>query len=351
MPQKNSAKLRIAFVGQEEYFKCHYETDLEDLFEVQSFQAMWHVDPEYYSGLISFKPDITFFFRGELIPPSVIDHLKGVKVGISTEPMPKLVGPDLKYTKDSLDRFKFFLTIFERNFDYIFHYDESSKTFFESQGVSLSGFLPLPIATGTYKPLTGSAPVRDILFLGRSSEHRERFLGALKRDFDVLHLAHGWPHQERVRSVRRDLLPLVGNFHIVLNIHAADELSWEPRVQQMLACGALVVSEPISPNEYLKPGIHFVEANTPQGLYDTCKDILSNPQAYEGIRTAGLAEVRSRLSTKMIFGHLIETIRSGAAAYPAPTISRFVPRLELLEVALEYKGFEHLVWEAIRRHA
>ena len=33
-----AAKLRLAFIAQEEYFKCHYETDLDHLYHVRSFQ-------------------------------------------------------------------------------------------------------------------------------------------------------------------------------------------------------------------------------------------------------------------------------------------------------------------------
>ena len=58
--------------------------------------------------------------------------------------------------------------------------------------VQLSGFVPLPIATETLKPL-GTDPWRDILFFGRSTARREAAMGLLKREFDVLHIAHGFP--------------------------------------------------------------------------------------------------------------------------------------------------------------
>src|SRR6185436_15210566 len=105
--------------------------------------------------------------------------------------------------------------------------------------------------------------------------HRERYLGMLKRDMDILHIDHGWPSRVRARNVD-DFLQMVGSFTISLNIHAENEMSWEPRLQTMLACGALVVSEPITPNPHLKPGLHFVEIDNPGKLYETCKDILAN---------------------------------------------------------------------------
>jgi len=58
--------------------------------------------------------------------------------------------------------------------------------------------------------------------------------GLLKRDCNFLHIAHG--------VVRQEALAYYHSAPIGLNIHADSELSWEPRVQQLMTCGLLVVS-------------------------------------------------------------------------------------------------------------
>src|SRR5262245_48650989 len=238
---KLGRKLRLAFVGQREYFRCHYEHDLDGLYDVREFQLLWNPPEGYYEPLLDFNADVNFVFRGELLPVPVVEKLSGTRISFSTEPFPKIISGALAYTLDSLERFKMFVETFDRPYDFIFHYDAASTSFLESQDIRLSNFGPLPIATETYRPL-GVPKSRDVLFLGRSTPHLEKFLGLLKRDLDVFHVAHGLPSNLAERNIEREFLPVVCSFKLVLNIHAEPELSWEPRIQQMLACGALVVS-------------------------------------------------------------------------------------------------------------
>jgi Glycosyl transferases group 1 len=315
--------MKVAFVGQMEYFRFHFEDDLNDLYDVKKFQLRWF-EPStgYYQNLVAFRPDLTVVFRGEFLPTALLPGLSGIKIAISSEPMPKVLDGKLVCTDESLERFRLFLGIADKSFDFIFHHDQSSESFFESQGVQLSGFIPLPIATEALRPF-GTGPWRDILFFGRSTPHREEFLGPLKREFDVLHIAHGFPGPNA--AIERDFLPIVASFHIALNIHAADELCWEPRVQQLLACGALVVSEPISPNPYLVAGRDYLTATSANAFYKTCREILADSGKYDYIRKSGLAQVREQLSAKTVFPKLFDNIISGAYQRP-----RLMPNLAML---------------------
>jgi hypothetical protein len=310
---------KLAFVGQKEYFRFHFENDFDDLYEVKKFQWRSDAPVDYYEDVIAFQPDLTIIFRAELLPAGLFTRLSGTKIAISSEPMPKIIGGNLMHTADSLRRFELFKTIFERRLDYIFHYDQSSESFFQSQGVQLSGFVPLPIATRTLKPVATVAS-RDILFFGRSTPHREEFLGMLKRDYDILHIAHGFPGPNGL--IEKDFLPVISSFRVALNIHAENELSWEPRMQQMMACGILVVSEPISPNSYLVAGRDYLCVTSPAELYETCREVLSNPKKFAHVRDSGLERVRTRLDARTVFTDLFGNIAAGAYK-PA----RFVPKL------------------------
>jgi glycosyltransferase involved in cell wall biosynthesis len=317
--------MKVAFVGQMEYFRFHFEDDLNDLYEVKKIQLRWFDPPaDYYEDLVAFRPDLTVVFRGEFLPTALLPRLSGIKIAISSEPMPKILDGKLVYTDESLERFRLFLGIVDKSFDFIFHHDQSSESFFQSQGVQLSGFIPLPIATGAYRPVATS-PSHDILFLGRSTPHREAFLALLKREFDVLHIAHGFPGPKGV--IERHFLPIVSSFHVALNIHPVNELCWEPRVQHMLACGILVVSERISPNPYLIAGRDFLLTTSPADLYEICRNILKDPAKYSHIRKSGLQQVQKQLSTRSVFPKLFNDIAAGAYRPP-----RFVPNLLRVEM-------------------
>jgi hypothetical protein len=339
---------RVAFVGQPEFFQMCYENDLDDLYEVGSFPLRFspardmQADCSTMRDLISFSPDLTVFFHGEYASGDLVAALPGIKVCYSTEPFPKLIDNKFHYTMDSVTRFKSFLRTADRKFDYVFHYDEASRKFIELMGIRLSGYQPLPVATRMWRPPSCPPPKKwDVVFIGRSTEHRERLFGPLKRDLRFLHIAHG--------IAGGDAMAYYHAGHIAVNVHAEPELSWESRVQLMMACGVLVVSEPLSPNSYLLPGRHYVEATSPQHLYDKCQEVLSREGDYEGMRVAARELVDERLSTRRVFPPLFAACASGQLAKPAYALHRV--RLAPLEVCAEYSRFEHLLDQLANEHS
>ena len=340
--------LKVAFVGQPEYFQASYENDLDDLYHVGSFPLRFNpaldmeADASTMSDLIAFSPDITVFFRGEYISNSLISRLSGIKIGYSTEPFPKLINKRFHYTKDSIKRFKYFLRFSDRKFDFTFHYDEASRSFIELMGIRLSGYQPLPVATQTWRPQSSPVPEKwDIVFLGRSTPHREQFFGPLKRDLQFLHIAHG--------INGKDAMEYYNAGRIALNIHAEPELSWESRIQYLMACGRLVVSEPLSPNAYFEADRHYVEASSPGDLYEKCLKILSYETEYEVMRAAAREIVCEKLSARLVFPSLFQACVSGL--FPKPSYDLHRVRLAPLEVCAEYGGFEHLLDQLANEYA
>jgi glycosyltransferase involved in cell wall biosynthesis len=339
---------KVAFVGQPEYFQACYENDLDDLYEVGSFPLRFNpaldmeADVSTMPDLIAFDPDVTVFFRGEYINTGLISRLNGIKIGYSTEPFPKLINGKFHYTKDSVNRFKFFLRFSERKFDFTFHYDEASRSFVELMGIRLSGYQPLPVATQIWRPPSSPVPPKwDIVFLGRSTPHRERFFGPLKRDLQFLHIAHG--------INGKDAMPYYNAGRIALNIHAEPELSWESRVHVLMACGRLVVSEPLSPNSYIKADRHYVEALSPRDLYEKCRTVISCETEYDGMRAAAREVVVRKLSARTVFPSLFQACVS--ELFPKPSYDLHRVRLAPLEVCAEYGGFEHLLEQLASEYA
>ncbi len=331
---------KVAFIAQPEYFDFHYREVLEDLYTVDYFPNSFSEDPVFFQKLIDFNADINIFFRGELVPVDVLNMLNGINVNLSSEPFPKIINRSLIYTEDSLNRFKFFLRIFERPFDYIFHYDEISKTFFEKQGIELSGYFPFPVATEVIKPARLQKKW-DIFFSGRSTPHRDDYFGPLKRDFNFLHINHG--------VVGPDLLEFIHKCKIAVNIHAENEISWEPRTQFLMAAGALLVSEPLSQTCPLQPGVDYIEVKDQFEMYNICQKILHNYDDFTCIAENGRKRIETELSSRNNFPVFFDNILNERYQRAAFNDKRL--NLEPLVINLKYNGFEHLLTELLHEHS
>jgi hypothetical protein len=309
-------------------------------YAVQRFFITSSSNANDFQNIIRFKADINVIFRGEFVPASVLNSLQGIKVAISTEPFPKVIDKKFDYTLDSIRRFKYFLTIFEKNFDYVFHYDQSSEFFLRGQGIELSGYFALPIAHQTYKPPLNFVPKWDICFIGRSTTHREEFLLPIKSQFKVIHIAHG--------ICGTELLDYINYSKINLNLHAEPELSWEPRVQLLLACGALVISENISPNDHLIPGKHFLEVKNKDELLPLCDQVLQKYHHYDDIKKDGVRQVHKTLCSYTNFNLLIENILN--KKYHRPIFNKNKIDLSALEICKEYNNCEYLLAQIITNY-
>lgn len=294
-------KIKIAIFSQPEYFRFHYETDLNSFANVFEFKAQDRLSLEDMRPLIKFKADYNFFFRGEFVPDGLLENLGGINVNFSTEPFPRVIDRKLDYTIDSINRYLFFRKIRFKPFDFVFHYDATSLPLLKWDGLFTSGSFGLPIATDTFKKIK-CRKEREIFFIGRSTSHRETYFSYLKHKYNFLHIAHGFSGKE--------LIKYINSSKICLNIHAEDEISWEPRLQMLLACGAFVISEKISSNHYLRPGIDFIEINSPLELHEKIKYYLEHERERLLIADSGRHRVRKLLSSKNNFHQLILDIEN-----------------------------------------
>lgn len=319
--------MKIAFISQPEYFRFMYENDLDGFAEIQEFVFSFCMTANDFDSLLEFDAEYNIFFRGEFFPSEVLKKIKGKKIALSSEPFPRYVDDKLEYSLDSVDRFRCFRSIRDQNFDYVFHYDKASIPFMEKDGLYLSGDFPFPVATGVYFPLTVDK-VRDIFFIGRSTLHREKFFGSLKHYHNFLHICHGvWGP---------NLNEYMNSAKICLNVHAENETSWEPRLQMMLATGAFVISEKITPNFFLRPGIDYVEVTSPQEMWEAVSYYLNHDEEREKIARSGLERVKDILDAKVCFYNLIKKIeddeidkfQTGKSSKIVNSINYFVKTLQ-----------------------
>lgn len=296
-------RMKIAFVSQPEYFRFCYEQDLSADNEVREFPFHFGMKEEELADLVAFDADVNFFFRGEFFPPTLLTRLRGTKIALSSEPFPRTLGNKLEYTRDSIKRYlDFRARIRTQQFDYVFHYDEASLEFMARDGLHLSGAFAFPVATDTYVDRQ-LEPKWDMFFIGRSTAHRERFFGPLKHHFQFLHICHG--------VFGPPLIEYMAQAKINLNVHAEAEISWEPRMQMLLATGAFVISEPITPNRYLRPGVDYVEATSPSEMYEKVAYYLEHDDERQRIASSGKARIQEILSAKYNFQQLIVDLHQG----------------------------------------
>jgi len=291
---------KIAFICQPEYFRFTYENDLDAFARVKEFKFNYSMTAEQLSELLKYNADVNFFFRGEFVPPQILEQLSGVRINLSSEPFPREIDQKLEYTSDSLNRYDvFFREIRNKPFDYVFHYDAASLHFMQTHGLRLSGEFAFPVATDVYKPM--DIPKEwDIFFIGRSTNHREQFFGPLKHYYNFLHIAHGiWGP---------DLVKYMNAARICLNVHAEDEVSWEPRLQMMLACGVFVISEPVTPNNYLRPGVDYIEVANKDEMYKVASHYLGHEAERRKIAESGYFRVQELLNSKKAFKSLLDGI-------------------------------------------
>lgn len=290
---------KIAFISQPEYFRFIYEHDLDDIFEVREFPYHFNTKESQLNALINFNADYNIFFRGEFFPNNVLQQLEGKKIALSSEPFPRKINGKWEYTLDSIKRYLDFRNIRGKDFDYVFHYDISSKELFQEDGLGIFEEFVFPVARKTYFPI-GSDKKWDIFFIGRSTNHREKFFGPLKHHFNFLHIAHGVHGSE--------LVDYMSKSSICLNAHAEDETSWEPRMQMMLASGAFVMSEKLTPNSYLRPNIDYIEYSTPQDLFEKANYYLAHPDERETIISNAQKSINTYFDSKKIFVEFFEKI-------------------------------------------
>jgi hypothetical protein len=268
---------RLAFVGQHAYFGY---TSLQ--------QEGGGVEPRFFdfrhgadftpvrAALEEWSPDVVFVWRAEIIPAGGLTDLAAVRIGYLTEPLPRpgVADPHL----DLRQRLTYLEMTDPENFDRIACFDPLVVPTVEKLMPVWRSF-PIPVGDHYFGDVAEPNARPRILFTGRSTAHRESFLGPAKHDFDVIHLAHGVTDERLVQFLRE--------VDVGLNLHNEPYPTFENRVQAYLAAGLLVITEPVSPTHGLLPGRDYVEVRTPWELHGVLAQLERHPDAFRAIRVAG----------------------------------------------------------------
>ena len=304
--------LRLAFVGQREYF--HY-TSLEEPaagVEPRFLDFRPDADPgPLLAAIEAFAPDVVFVWRPELIPPGALHDVGAITVGYLTEPLPRVGAtsvshPDLETRLEHLRRAD------ARNFDRIVSFDPLVVPTVDPLLPVWRSF-PIPVTDRYFAPVPAPSASPRVLFTGRSTAHREAFLGPVKKDFDCVHLAHGVTDEE--------LVPFLRTADVGLNLHNEPYPTFENRVPAMLAAGLLVITETLSPHHGLLPGRDLLEVRRPWEPWELLTTWSQTPHAFHGVRLAG-RRAAERFRASRVFPRfareLLEDVRVFGRGRSAP---------------------------------
>ena len=268
-------RLRLAFVGQGTFFEaCALMRDTPRL-ETRFVEFREGAELGRLLGeLHAWRPHVVLVFRPEIVPAGAFADLDAATLGFLTEPLPRGAGAheDLEIRLAALRK------VDRSNFDRIVAFDHNIVPTAE-RVLPVWRSLPLPVDDRFYADVEPIRRRPRVMFVGRSTAHREQLLTASKHSFDVLHLAFG------VDAGRLDAL--MREHHVGINLHNEPYPSFENRVSLHLAAGHLVLSEPLDPLHGLEPGIDFIEVGTAGELHNRIELLLRQPDVYHRVRVRG----------------------------------------------------------------
>lgn len=282
------APLRLAFVGQQTYFRaCALAEDSDRVTTTFIDHRAGRDGNLLRSRLDQFSPDVVVLFRPETVAPGLLADLPARILGFLTEPISRETSGGARHW-DLESRRRDLRETDRANVDRLVSFDPLIVPVVEEEvGMPVWQSLPIPVSDHLYGPVSdppaGSPP--RMLFVGRSTVHRENFLMGAKHRFDVLHVAFGIQDDELTRLMQRH--------QVTFNVHNEPYPSFENRVYLHLAAGHLVITEPLSPSHGLVSGEDYVEVSTPEALTAAAAAAHDDLDAFRGIRESGRAKAEN----------------------------------------------------------
>jgi hypothetical protein len=248
-------------------------------------------------------PDVVVVFKPEVIPRGLFADLEATTIGYLTEPIPRRQDieehPDLRRRLDNLR------SLDAAGFDRVIIFDPDLRIP-DELGFEPWRAMALPVADRYFRDVTSSAFSRRAIFIGRSTEHRERVLTPAKHHFDLLHIAHGVGPDELER--------LLGETDVGINVHNEDYPNFENRVLLHLAAGNLLLSERLQPSFGLEAGLDYVEVEGPDHLVWLLEKLATAPDLFRRVRLRGRMKAELQRASR-VYPALLHDLRLDLAAF------------------------------------
>lgn len=190
--------------------------------------------------LLNFSPDLTIFYRPEILPFELVSRVPGKRVGFYTEPLPANGGGRFRSraSQELRVRKKAYSFMRPEAYHELVLFDTIYRESAEKLKLGVTSFSPIPVNTEIFRDLGLDRDI-DVCFVGKATPHRIRLFDRLRSSkFKFVWVGHGFSAMETSALFSRS--------KVVLNAHAdSDVVGYEPRIDLGLASGALVLSEPI----------------------------------------------------------------------------------------------------------
>lgn len=307
--------MRLAFVGQRVYFgdvALHAPADGVEprFFDLRPGSPA----DELLAALRHFAPDVVVAFRPELLADGVLAELDAICVGFLTEPLPRPgrpPHPDLDLRLEALRGLD------AGNVDRLVAYDPYIAPTVDAV-FPIWRSMPLPVSDALFAAVRPTPGPPRLVFVGRATPHRDRFLDPVKHDFDVLHIAHG--------ITEGWLVEVLAGRDAGINLHNEPYPNYENRVSTLLAAGLAVFSEELSPRWGLQPGVDYVEVGAPWELWEVMRQVARAPDALRTMRLSGRRKAErfraSRVWPALAREALADVAAFGSRRREAPAMRR-----------------------------
>lgn len=300
---------RIAFVGQQTYFHaCALHGDDERFVTTCIEHRAGRDNVLLRARVDAFAPDTVVLWRPETVEPGTFAGLPAQILGFLTEPISREASGGGRHW-DLESRRRDLLEMDTGNVDRLVSFDPLIVPVAEEAcGMAVWRSLPIPVADHLFGPVTDPEPGRPprMIFVGRSTVHREEWLMAVKHRFDVLHVAFGIQEDELAR--------LLSRHHVTFNVHNEPYPSFENRVFLHLAAGHLVISERLDPRHGLVPGTDYLEVDDPQALLAAAQRAHDDVGSVRAIRESGRAKAEA-VRASVVWPELAQALAVDIAAH------------------------------------
>ena len=296
------APLRVAFVGQSTYFRaCALEGESGGLRCTFIEYRAGGDTGALLAALATIEPHVVVVFKPESVPAGVFAELPALTVGFLTEPLPRrgVTHPDLERRLRELGE------VDAGSFDRIVAFDPLIIETAE-RVLPVWRAVPLPVADRYYRDVRPPSGHPRVVFIGRSTEHRENMLIPAKHAYDILHLAFGVDADMLERTLDEN--------DVGINLHNEPYPSFENRVSLHLAAGHLVLSEPLSPSHGLEPAIDYLVVTGPGDIVGAIDAMRRFPGVYHRVRVRGRRKAES-FRASHVYPRLVRDLLADVATF------------------------------------
>ncbi len=176
----------------------------------------------------------------------------------------------------------------------------------ETRGLNIEWFPMMGVDRELHKKNCFLDKDTDIGFYGVASPRR---LKIWKRLIEIAEKRATRPLRLAWKQVYgQELMNFINSCKMVLNIHFTDQLNTESRIYEVLGCGVLCLTEPITCPSVFVDKIHLYESGADDfgemaiGLVNIVRD------EHRGVAQAGYKYVHNRFSIKKVLGELEERV-------------------------------------------